>query len=84
MCLKEYPATKNYFFFKDIFDPPFPLQPDDVEEEVLLPLPLKDSEVDLKEKKIKVEKPNLTIGLFSDYLRAIKPSKGDRKREDEV
>jgi hypothetical protein len=54
MCLKEYPATKNYFFFKDIFDPPFPLQPDDVEEEVLLPLPLKDSEVDLKEKKIKV------------------------------
>lgn len=51
---------------------------------MLLPIPLKDSEVDLKEKKIKVEKPNLTIGLFLDYLRGIKPSKGDRKREDEV
>ena len=27
MCLQEYPATKNYFFFKDIFEAPFPLKP---------------------------------------------------------
>jgi hypothetical protein len=54
MCLEEYPATKNYFFFKDIFDPPFPLKPEDVEEDVLLPVPLRDTDIDLRERKVRV------------------------------
>jgi len=30
MCLNEYPPTKNFFFFKDIFAAPFPLKPEDI------------------------------------------------------
>jgi hypothetical protein len=84
MCLQEYPATKNYFFFKDIFPPPFPLKPEDVEEEVLLPVPLRDTDIDLRERRVRVEQSNLTIVLFTDYLRGLKVAKVDRRREDEV
>jgi hypothetical protein len=48
MCLEEYPPTKNYFFFKDIYEAPFPLKPQDIDEEILLPNPLKDSDIDIK------------------------------------
>lgn len=48
MCLDEYPPTKNYFFFRDIFEPPFPLKPEDMSHDVLLPIALKDTDIDLK------------------------------------
>lgn len=84
MCLQDYPPTKSYFFFKDIFEPPFPLKPEDVEEEVLLPLPLRDTDIDLRERKVRVEQANLTINLFTEYLRGFKATKVDRRRDEEV
>lgn len=84
MCLTEYPPTKNYFLFKDIFDPPFPLRPEDVDEELLLPQPLRETDLDLRERKIRHARPSLTTTLFSEYLRGAKTSKIDKRREEEV
>jgi hypothetical protein len=72
MCLQEYPPTKSYFFFKDVFPPPFPLKPEDVDEDILLPAPLKESEVDLKDKRLKIDRNCVTARLFGDYLKTIK------------
>jgi hypothetical protein len=55
-----------------------------VEEEVLLPVPLRDTDIDLRERKVRVEQANLTINLFTEYLRGFKSTKVDRRREDEV
>jgi hypothetical protein len=54
MCLHEFPPTKNFFFFKDIFPPPFPLKSEDITEEVLLPQTLKDSDIDWAEKRLRL------------------------------
>lgn len=75
MCLKEFPPTKNYFFFKDCFLPPFPLKPEDMDEDVLLPHPLKDSEVSWQDKKLKINDYSPTIELFLDYLMRVKDTR---------
>lgn len=40
MCLEQFPPAKIFFLFRDVFDAPFPLTPENLSEEVLLPEPL--------------------------------------------
>jgi hypothetical protein len=51
---------------------------------VLLPVPLRETDIDLRERKVRVERPNITVNLFSEYLRGLKVGKADRRREEEV
>lgn len=83
MCLNEYPPTKNYFFFKDILEPPFPLKPEDIDDEFLLPPPLKDSDVDWRERKVKNPQRSPTIALFQEYLTLSRTGKERRRGEEE-
>lgn len=76
MCLEENPPTRIFLLFREIFEPPFPLQPKDIIDDILLPHPLLDNEVDFSKKKIKdSRKIGLTEKLFLEYLEKVKPSK---------
>lgn len=43
MCLDKNPPTRIFFLFREIFAPPFPLQPKDMTDNILLPEPLLES-----------------------------------------
>lgn len=50
----------------------------------MLPVPLRDTDIDVKERRVRVEQTNLTINLFAENLRAVKAPKLDKRRDDEV
>lgn len=52
MCLQENPPPRVFFLFREVFQPPFPLQPKDIVDNILLPQPLLDSEVDFARRKL--------------------------------
>lgn len=64
MCLNENPPTRMFFLLREVFWPPFPLQPKDIIDDVLLPKPLIESEVDFVKKSLISEKKDITIIAF--------------------
>jgi hypothetical protein len=48
MCLEQFPPTKIFLIFRDVLDPPFPLTVENLSENIFLPEPLRDIDVDFK------------------------------------
>ena len=70
----------GYFFFKNYLPAPFPLKPEDIHEEVLLPEPLRDVDVNWGEKKLKTKEDSITIHLFGQYLSGLRKGRSDKKK----
>jgi len=51
MCLEQFPPAKIFFLFRDVIDAPFPLTVQNLSEDVLLPEPLREIDVNFKERK---------------------------------
>ena len=68
MCLMENPPTRMFTLLRETFEPPFPLQPQDMIDNILLPRPLTESEVDFGKKILKDRKIGLTEKIFMEYL----------------